>query len=114
MLIVSKSNPIEVPHRAWLGMAAFILAIWIPGLSFAAAVMLHSAGWEAWGPALALLAAAIGTALQTWNAANSAAERMVRSPASRGSTREGMLRASYVWGLMCVAAWLGLFSHLIG
>lgn len=113
---MSQFVPIEVLQRVWLGMFAFVLCAWIPGISLAAAAYLGSGGLAGTGtgPAMALLVAALGTTVQTWNEMRGFLSRMARSPDRREPIHREAQSASLVWGLMCVAAWLGFFSQLYG
>lgn len=111
---MSHYLPIPILYRAWRTLIGFVLMICVPLCSLLAVWLFRSAALpSAWIVAAALLLAALGTTLQVWQAARTAATRLSEDPQRWQETWQQMRAASLVWGLLCAAAWTGLFAHVL-
>lgn len=113
-VVMSDYMPIWIPYRAWRVLAGTVLIIWVPLCSLLAVLLFRSAplpsGWIA---GAALFLAALGTTLQVWHDARTAAVRLMEEPQRWQETWNEMKSASLVWGLLCTAAWTGLFAQVL-
>lgn len=104
-------QPTYVSHRAWKRLVAGVLVGVIPILSLIAVLYLRDSLID---PRLvALIAATIGTTWRTWGDVLRVGERLANSPADREAILHDLGVGFWAWGLVCAAAWIGLFSNIL-
>lgn len=106
-------NPRPVPLHVWQRSVALVAFVGYPLAALFVVHLWKSVSFVSAG-AVALALAAVGTTWRIWADAKQLGDRLAREPERRAETLQDLGAGFYAWGVVCLAAWMGFFSQVLG